>query len=155
MKYLIPTLLLILTACTNPPGDVHTPLGIAVISNGYNPDIEVLDDKYLAAMQCANMDPDVYIDTFTVEIETDGDSFSCPEIDSESDDPICAGMYDPMLSLIHITEDLEHFAHELGHHQDHSIYNTVCVELGSRDDVHVGSLSVACGDKIDGYVVQY
>jgi hypothetical protein len=151
MRIFIPILLLIV-GCSSPEPDQYTELGIAIASNGFEPDIEVLDSKYRAVLKCAHMKPNKYIDTFVVEIITDVDGdvgFGCAYATGHAGDT-CGGVYEHMTGTIVVTEDLKHFGHELGHHLDNEIYGTVCHELADRES-HEGSLSVVCGDQVDGY----
>lgn len=97
--------------------DVYTPLGIPVVLNGYNPDLELLDQMYIDMLSCIGIpdDPYLYIGDFIVYIEDD-QLWDCPH-PPDGEMGTCGGQYyhwtKPRMLKVH--EMLTSFPHEFGH----------------------------------------
>jgi len=52
METYVQAVSLLLTAGCGSGYDLKTPLGIEVITNGYSPDVEMIDSKYRSAQSC-------------------------------------------------------------------------------------------------------
>lgn len=103
-----------------PTPEVYSPYGIGVILNGYTPDLDKLDRKYMAVVECLGHDSlyaERHKDTFVVKIagkdDEQGHGFYCGD---SSPTGRCNGLYDSETNLIKVNETLAALTHELAHH---------------------------------------
>jgi len=143
MKYFF-VIIILLFGCTNnwnPQPDQHTLLGIGIISNDYQVDLNKIDDIYLDMLACTGL-TDKYTNDLVIEILSDSDSFKCLNSDNE-----CEGQYDTNRTephIIYATSQLNGLAHELGHYFAHIEFDKKAAKLHNKN-----SWAILCGDPID------
>lgn len=118
---------------------------ISVVSNGYRPNLDLIDAKYEAVNRCLNIPQALSVEKareLTIFVRTDQLWFDCPHREvaqgillwpSKED---CYGQYYPHSKTIHVTEDLFSLGHETVHYI-HSLQHDDLVSL--------------CGNSIDDY----
>ncbi len=121
--------------------NIITPYGLFIEANGYHPDPERADAKYLATCDCLELDPQKYKNEFTINIKTDGRSFHCVGYDYDNEEYFegeCSGQADYSTNNVNTTESLRTVSHELTH-------------LIGNVESHSDDRMIYCGEGIDDW----
>lgn len=127
--------------------ELYTDLGIGVITNGYTPDLELIDQMYLDTLECAGIDDTKqYLDKFIVYIKDDK-PWRCGDMSGKIMN--CTGQYGYYYSphkLLQVLESLSAFPHELGHMLDHYKWG-----IGGMWTHNKCSTATNCGNRVGSY----